>query len=250
MRIARILLDTIRCRHSSQLNLPCPHNPLPNLRGPFRLRSRPHLFVVHGRHINMNVNPVHQRPGNLLHVALNHRLGAAAFAGTIIEESARAWIHRCRQHESRRKCQRHGRACNAYSAVLQRLTHHFQHIAWKFRQLVQKQYAVVRERNLARSRDHSTTNQASIGNRMVWRSERPHPDQAGSRIKYTRHTVDFCSLEGFFECERRQNGRHSFGQHGLAGSGRPNHQNVVPSGAGYLERSLCGLLPADIFKIA
>src|SRR6266478_4414642 len=37
----------------------------------------------------MNVNPVHQRAGNLLHVALNHRLRATAFTGTVVEKSAR-----------------------------------------------------------------------------------------------------------------------------------------------------------------
>jgi len=36
----------------------------------------------------MNIDPIHQRPGNLLHVALNHRLGTAALPRFVVEESA------------------------------------------------------------------------------------------------------------------------------------------------------------------
>jgi len=36
----------------------------------------------------MDIDPIHQRPGNLLHVALNHGLGTAALPRFVVEESA------------------------------------------------------------------------------------------------------------------------------------------------------------------
>ena len=37
------------------------------------------------------------------------------------------------------------------AAFFERLAHHFQHVALKFRQLVEKQHAVVPQRNFARA---------------------------------------------------------------------------------------------------
>ena len=48
------------------------------------------------------------------------------------------------------KRQRHGSARDGHGAVFQRLPHHFQHVARELRQLVQKQHAVVGQRDLAR----------------------------------------------------------------------------------------------------
>ncbi len=54
-----------------------------------------------------------------------------------------------------------------------------------------------------------------------------------------------CLLEG----EWRQDGWHALRQHGLAGSWRADHQDVVTSGAGDFEGALGGLLSANIFEV-
>jgi hypothetical protein len=56
-------------------------------------------------------------------------------------------------------------------------------------------------------------------------------------------------LERFLEAERGQDSGHALGQHGLAGTGWPDHQDVVAAGASDLEHALGGLLPANIFEI-
>ena len=147
------------------------------------------------------------------------------------------------------KCQRHGRPGDANRPIFQRLAHHFEHVAREFRQFVEKQDSVVRQRYLARPRNRSAADQACVGDRVMRRAKRSHPDQARARVEHARHAVNLRRLQSFFERKRRQNGRHPFRQHGLAGTGGTNHQNVVTARAGHFEGALGGLLAANIFEI-
>jgi hypothetical protein len=104
-------------------------------------------------------------------IAGSHRRRAVALPRGIPEISARARIHRSRQHESRRKCHRNGRPCYRHHPVLQRLPHHFQHVALKFRQLIQKQHPMVppNETSPGRGTAPPPISPASL---MVWCGER------------------------------------------------------------------------------
>ena len=97
------------------------------------------------RNFDVDVDAIEQGSGNLGHVALDHRRRAHALPRFVVEVSARAGIHRGRQHEARRKAERHGGAGDGDLAVFQRLAKHLQHIAGEFRQLVQKEQAIVGE---------------------------------------------------------------------------------------------------------
>ena len=108
-----------RAREPSQLRFPRPQHSLPDRLRPLRFDSRAHFFVVHRRYVNMNVNPVHERSRNFLHVALDHWLGTPALTGLVIEKPARTGIHRRRQHKPCREGQRHGSARYANRAILQ-----------------------------------------------------------------------------------------------------------------------------------
>ena len=46
-----------------------------------------------------------------------------------------------------------------------------------------------------------------------------------------------------------QNGGKAFGEHGFAGSGRSDHDDVVPTGSGYFEGAFGGFLSADFRKV-
>ena len=172
-----------------------------------------------------------------------------AFARAVVEEAARAGIHGRGQHEARGKSQRHGGAGDADRAILQRLAHDFEHVAGEFREFVQKEHAVVRERDFAGPRNHAAADQPGIGNGVVRRAKGTDADQARSRIEHSGHAVDLRGLERFLERERRQDGRNALGQHGLAGAGRADHQNVVAAGAGDFEGALGGLLSAHVFEV-
>src|SRR5437762_887768 len=91
------------------------------------------------------------------------------------KSNAASRIHRCRQHESRRKSHRNRRARNGHRTIFQRLAHHFQHVSLKLWQLVQKQHAIVTQRHFPRPRHCAPTDQSRIADRVVRRPERPRP---------------------------------------------------------------------------
>ncbi len=105
------------------------------------------------------------------------------------------------------------------------------------------------QRNFARARDYAAADQADIGDGVVRRTIGARSDQARALIEHSSYAVNLRRFEGFFKRERRQDGGHALGEHGLAGAGRPDHQDVVASGAGDLDSALGGLLAADVFKI-
>ena len=56
-------------------------------------------------------------------------------------------------------------------------------------------------------------------------------------------------FDGLFERHWRKNRGNALGQHGLAGAGRTDEEDVVASGAGYFERALGGLLAVDVAEV-
>ena len=69
--LRKIVIDS----PEDKLDFARPHHALANLRRAFRLAVRPaQLFVIHRRNVNVNIDAVHQRPGNLGHITLDHRL--------------------------------------------------------------------------------------------------------------------------------------------------------------------------------
>src|SRR5688572_7257346 len=64
------------------------------------------------------------------------------------EKSAGTWVHRGNQDEARGEDSRTGRAGDGHPSFLERLAQHFKDAAIEFRHLVEKQDAVMRERDL------------------------------------------------------------------------------------------------------
>ena len=175
---------------TGMLPLPRRQHPIPYLLRALRRRPTPQLLILHSGHLNMNIDPVQQRPTHLRHIPLNHRRRADTLPRFIVEIPTRTGIHRRRQHKPRRKAQTHRRPRNRHMPVLQRLSQHLQHIPRKLRQLIQKKQTIVRQRNLARPRHHASANQPGVGNRMVWRPERPMRHQPLLRIQHARDRMN------------------------------------------------------------
>ena len=215
----------------------------------FGCRTAAQLFILDGRHLNVNVDAIEQRAGDLGHVALDHRRRTHALARLVVEVAAGAWVHGRGQHEARREAERHGGARNGDGVILKRLPHHLQHVAWKLRQFVEEQQAVVCERDLARTRNDAAADQACVGDGVVRRAEGPLRNQARGCVQHAGDGVNLGGLQGFVKRERRKNRRQPLGQHRLAGAGRPNHENVMAACRGHLQRAFGGLLPAHIFEV-
>ncbi len=96
---------------------------------------------------------------------------------------------------------------------------------------------------------NAATDQADVGDGVVWRAKRPLRHQPCSRIQHARDGVNLCRLQRLFKCQRCKNGRQPLGEHGLPRTGRANHENVVAACRRYFQRPLGRLLPAHIFEV-
>ena len=105
------------------------------------------------------------------------------------------------------------------------------------------------EGNFAGTRDGAAADQAGIGNGVVRRAERAHADEPGAGIEHAGNTVNLGGLQRLFKGKGRQDRRHALGEHGLAGTGRADHQDVVAAGAGDFQSALGGLLSTNVFEV-
>ncbi len=141
-----------------------------NRRRAFHFDVAAQFFVFHRGDFDVDVDAVEQRAGNFRDVTLDLHRRAVAFARGIAEESAGARVHRGGEHEARRKIHGKRGAGDRDAAVFERLAHDFQHVALKFRQLVEKQNAVVpSETSPGRGIAPPPIRPASL---MVWCGER------------------------------------------------------------------------------
>src|ERR1035438_6968001 len=67
-------------------------------------------------------------------------------------EAALARIHGCHKHETGGEAQRHIGARNGDRAVFERLPEYLQHVARKLGEFIEKQQAIVRQADFARTR--------------------------------------------------------------------------------------------------
>ena len=133
-------------------------------------------------------------------------------------------------------------------AGLQRLAQRIEHLRLEFRQLVEKQHAVMGERDFARPRMQAAADQGRHAGGMMRRPERPPVgqcaafDHAGDRL----HHGDF---EKLGRRQRRQDRGQPRRQHRLAGAGRPDHEQIMAAGGRHFERALGAFLALDVGKI-
>jgi hypothetical protein len=163
---------------------------------------------------------------------------------------ARTGIHGGHQHEAGGEAERHGGAGDGHDVVFERLAQHGQHVAGELRELVQEQDAIVRDADFAGTRHaHAAANQAGAGNGVVRRAKRALMQEAGGTAQQAGNAVNLGGLNGFFEGERRQDAGEAFRQHGLARTGRADHQDVMRAGGGHFEGALGHGLAAYIAEI-
>ena len=59
--------------------------------------------------------------------------------------------------------------------------------------------------------------------------------------QFTRDRMNKRSFQQFHRCERGQNGRQARGQHAFARTGRPIHEQIMPTSSGDFEREQQGV---------
>ena len=135
-------------------------------------------------------------PGHLRAIALDLQRRAGAFLLRIGEKAAGTRIHRGDQHETRRIIDRAHGAGDGDVAVFERLAHDLENVAPEFRQLVEKQDAVVGERDFTRFRHRAAADEARIGDRVMRRAKRPRGDDRLA-VEQSHDAVNLGGFERF-----------------------------------------------------
>ena len=190
------------------------------------------LIEGDGVHLDAEVDAVEQRAGYPAAV-LPHRAGrAGAGAGGVAVVAALAGVHGGYQLEPAGVGGAASGAADRDLAVFQRLAEHFEALAGKLRQLVQKQDAAVSQTALAGAEIGPAASQRSGTGRVVRAAEGPMGDEPAPFGQLPGDGVDLGRLYGLFTAERRQDAGQTPGQHGLAGAGCADQKHVVPACGG------------------
>ena len=133
-------------------------------------------------------------------------------------------------------------------AVLERLPQRIEHARIELRQLVEKQHAVVGERNLAGPGADAAAGQRRHAGGVMRRAERPLIGQRAA-VEFAGDGRDHRHFEQLGWRQRRQDRRQPCGEHRLAGARRADHQEMMSAGGGDFERALGAFLSLDIAQI-
>ena len=150
--------------------------------------------------------------------------------------SAWAGIHGRYELEARRKFGLAGGSRNRDLPRLDRLAQYLEDAAVELGQFVEKQHAVMGQGDFAGSRYRTAANQGYRRSRMVRRAEgSAHPVvDAAAESGHRAHRGQFqCFVFG----ELGQDAGQTAGEHGLAGSRRTDHEQVVRAGCGDFQRA-------------
>ena len=107
----------------------------------------------------------------------------------------------------------------------------------------------MRERDFAGARHDAAADEAGVGDGVMRRAEGPLRDEACAGVEHAGDGVNLGGFERFLEGERGEDRRQALGEHGFAGAGRTDHENVVAAGGGHFKGALGGLLAANIAKV-
>ena len=162
--------------------------------------------------------------------------------------AATTGVHRRDQHESGGVGDPVVGAGDRHLAVLKRLPQRVQHARVELGQFVEEQHALVRQRNLAGLGANAAAGQRRHAGGMMRAAERP---LGGERAAFdlAGDGSDHRDFKEFRWRQRRQDRGQPRRQHGFAGAGRADHQEVVAAGRGDLERALGALLALDVAQV-
>jgi hypothetical protein len=107
----------------------------------------------------------------------------------------------------------------------------------------------VGQGNLARFGGGATTDQADIRDRMMGRAEGAHRQQGPFFLQQAADTEDLGSFDGLLEGHARQNGGDAPSQHGLARTGRADHDEIMASAGGHFHGAFGVFLSLDLAEV-
>ena len=208
-----------------------------------------HGLIFRRRNDHVKVNAVQQGAGDLLHIPGHLPVRTGAPAGGMAPPSAPAGVHGAYQLEAGGQMQRASGPGHGDLAVFQGLAQGLQNIPVKFRELVQKQHAVVGQGDFPGPKHGAAAGKSRGGSGVMGAAEGPPGQQGVEGIRQSRHGPHPGYRQGLLAGHVRQNGGQALGQHGLAGAGRADEQQVVAACGGNLQGAFSVFLPHDVLQI-
>src|SRR5206468_11891112 len=119
----------------------------------------------------------------------------------------------------------------------------------KLRKFIEKQYSIMSQTDLARSRLTGPTEQTGVGYGVMRTPERPTGHKAMLRIRQAANAVNFGRLNRFLQRKRRQNRRDPFCYHRLSGTRRSRKKDIMGSCSSDFDGAIRVLLTFNFAEI-
>ena len=211
--------------------------------------ARQELVGVRAAQRNDEVEAVQQRCRDAAPVA--GAGGGRARAGTFVDAlAARARVHRRDEKEGRREGGRPAGAAHPDHPLLERLAQCFEGGHRELAELIEEEDAMGGQADLTRAQRPAAAADKRDEGRLVMRgAEGWAVEQRAVGHGAARSRVDPGHGEGLLGREAREEPGQALGEHGLARAGRPDHEEVVATGGGNLERPSTDRLAPHVGEI-
>jgi len=145
-----------------RLDLPGSNYPVPDALTPLRTPGIRQFFKWYRNNFNLYIDPVKQRPGDFAEIFLYNALPTGAGGLRVVVIAAGTGIHGCNEHKTRRVIYSEFCPGDGDVAILQGLPQDLQHRPLKFRQLIEKENAIMSQGNFTWLRKTSSTNKCDV----------------------------------------------------------------------------------------
>jgi len=129
------------------------------------------------------------------------------------------------------------------------LSQGFNGAATELRELVEKQHPAVSQRDFPGAGLGPTADEAGVAHGVVRRAKGSNPHQSRVRGQEACDRVHGRDLEGLGVGHGRKDGGDATCEHGLAPTGRADHEQVMGARGSDLQRASCALLAFDVGEI-
>src|SRR5262249_47677584 len=141
-------------------------------------------------------------------------------------------------------------ARDVHTAVLERLAQRLEDMLLKFRELIEKQDATMRERDFTGMRRRAASDPTRDRDGVVRSAERSRAHEPAARCEQPGDAPDGRDLDGLIGRQRRQNPGKPASQHRLSAAWRADEEHVMAACGGDLERALGVDLAAHVGEIS
>ena len=197
----------------------------------------------------MEVDPVQQGAGDLLHIPLPVPLGAGAPPVRVPPPAAAAGVHGADELEPGGEAQGAPGPGDGDLPVLQGLAENLQGVPAELRQLVQEEDPVVGQGDFPGPHGGPAAGEGGGGDGVMGAAEGTAGQQGVRRVRQPRHGPHAGGRQGLLPAHVRQDGGQAFCQHGFPRPGRADHQKVVPPGGGDFQGPLHVLLAHHVPEV-